>query len=324
MDHRTANAAVLHQHPGHRRGRVAAGGDGEVVAAGLEEQLTGFEPVHLDDHGGPSIEHDAAAGRGPDVIERPDPGIVALDPHAHNRRGPLKGRGGRSNLARGKVYGRGEYVGRQAHRAAHEIEPASPRPLDEIPAATQSDPGKGADGGETLDGQAQRTAPPPGTGLLPILLRSDADAADAAQEALISIVRSIGKFDGRSSFGTWVYRIATNASLDELRRRRRRPMLADHDDHDDGHLPDHHGEVRIDQVADRMALDQALRALPEDFRVPLVLRDVGDLDYAEIADTLGIPVGTVKSRIARGRAGLATLLRSGNQLDPDRRPTPAP
>ncbi len=153
---------------------------------------------------------------------------------------------------------------------------------------------------------------------------SDADAADAAQEALISIVRSIAKFDGRSSFSTWVYRIATNASLDELRRRRRRPLLADHPDHDDGHLPDHHGEERIDQVADRMSLDVALRALPEDFRVPLVLRDVGDLDYAEIAETLGIPVGTVKSRIARGRAGLATLLRAGNHLDSDERPTPAP
>jgi RNA polymerase sigma-70 factor (ECF subfamily) len=153
---------------------------------------------------------------------------------------------------------------------------------------------------------------------------SDADAADAAQEALISVVRSIGKFDGRSSFGTWVYRIATNASLDELRRRRRRPLLADQSAHDDAHVPDHHGELRIDQVADRMALDTALRALPEDFRVPLVLRDVGDLDYAEIADTLGIPVGTVKSRIARGRAGLATLLRSGNHHDPDERPTPAP
>lgn len=154
---------------------------------------------------------------------------------------------------------------------------------------------------------------------------SDADAADAAQEALISIVRSIGKFDGRSSFGTWVYRIATNASLDELRRRRRRPALTDElHHHEIDQAVDRHGELHIDQVTDRMALDQALRALPEDFRVPLVLRDVGDLDYAEIAETLDIPVGTVKSRIARGRAGLASLLRSGNHFGTDERPTPAP
>ena len=53
----------------------------------------------------------------------------------------------------------------------------------------------------------------------------DTDAADAAQEAMIAIVRGLSKFDGRSSFSTWAYRIATNASLDELRRRRRRPLL---------------------------------------------------------------------------------------------------
>ena len=62
--------------------------------------------------------------------------------------------------------------------------------------------------------------------------------------------------------------------------------------------------------------------MPEEFRVPLVLRDVGDLDYAEIADTLGVPIGTVKSRIARGRAALAQIVRAGNQPDPDERPTP--
>ena len=52
---------------------------------------------------------------------------------------------------------------------------------------------------------------------------NDADGADACQEALIAIVRALGGFDGRSSFSTWAYRVATNASLDELRRRRRRP-----------------------------------------------------------------------------------------------------
>jgi len=74
-------------------------------------------------------------------------------------------------------------------------------------------------------------------------------------------------------------------------------------------------------VADRDQLEQALRQVPEEFRVPLVLRDVGDLDYAEIADTLGVPIGTVKSRIARGRAALAQIVRAGNQTDPDERPT---
>jgi RNA polymerase sigma-70 factor (ECF subfamily) len=152
---------------------------------------------------------------------------------------------------------------------------------------------------------------------------NDADAADATQEALIAIVRGLGRFDGRSAFSTWVYRIATNASLDELRRRKRRPMVIV-DDPVSHELPDHDSGDRIDGLGDRMAIDTALRLVPEDFRVPLVMRDVCDLDYAEIAETLDIPVGTVKSRIARGRGALAQILRAGNQTDPDDRPTTAP
>ncbi len=78
---------------------------------------------------------------------------------------------------------------------------------------------------------------------------------------------------------------------------------------------------RVDAVADRLALDAALAELPDEFRVAVVLRDVGDLDYAEIATALDVPVGTVKSRIARGRAMLMTKL--GNRDDPPERPTPA-
>jgi RNA polymerase sigma-70 factor (ECF subfamily) len=152
---------------------------------------------------------------------------------------------------------------------------------------------------------------------------NDADAADATQEALIAIVRGLGRFDGRSAFSTWVYRIATNASLDELRRRKRRPMVVV-DDPVTHELPDHDGGDRIDGLGDRMVIDAALRLVPEDFRVPLVMRDVCDLDYAEIAETLDIPIGTVKSRIARGRGALAHILRAGNQTDPDDRPTTAP
>jgi len=160
---------------------------------------------------------------------------------------------------------------------------------------------------------------------------NDADAADAAQEALISVVRSLSRFDGRSAFGTWAYRIATNASLDELRRRRRRPAVAGPDRTGERHeheVVDPEAGARIDAVADRLELDAALAALPEDFRVPIVLRDVATLDYGEIAETLGIPIGTVKSRIARGRHALAAALAGGaaggNRTAPDGRPTTAP
>jgi RNA polymerase sigma-70 factor (ECF subfamily) len=165
----------------------------------------------------------------------------------------------------------------------------------------------------------------------------ESDAADAAQEAMILIVRGLDKFDGRSTFATWVYRIATNASLDELRRKRRRPLVglaangADHDtaDHAAEHADPDSG-ARIDGIGDRLLLDQALAALAEDFRVPVVLRDVGCLDYGEIAEVLGVPVGTVKSRIARGRAQLASMLGpqhapgAGNQPPPSERQTETP
>jgi RNA polymerase sigma-70 factor (ECF subfamily) len=163
---------------------------------------------------------------------------------------------------------------------------------------------------------------------------NEADAADAAQDAMIAIVRNLDRFDGRSSFGTWVYRIATNASLDELRRRKRRaiPMSSDDDgDHTHHDVADPDSGQRIDAIGDHMALDAALRALSDEYRLPVVLRDVADLDYAEIAAVLDIPAGTVKSRIARGRAALARALSSesaddapGNQVTDPERPSRAP
>jgi RNA polymerase sigma-70 factor (ECF subfamily) len=147
------------------------------------------------------------------------------------------------------------------------------------------------------------------------------DADDAAQEAMIGIVRGLPKFDGRSAFATWVYRIATNAALDELRRRRRRPPV--HLVEDEGHeLVDAAAERQVDAISDRAALDAALSGLADDFKAAVVLRDVVDLDYAEIAAILEIPVGTVKSRIARGRGQLAADL--GNPDLPARRPTKQP
>jgi RNA polymerase sigma-70 factor (ECF subfamily) len=152
---------------------------------------------------------------------------------------------------------------------------------------------------------------------------STRDADDAAQEALVRIVRALDRFDGRASFSTWCYRIATNAALDELRKRSRRPQL--HVVGDDERGPDIADPVdagaqrRVEGVVDRLALDAALAELPEEFRVPVVMRDVGDLDYAEIAEELSVPIGTVKSRIARGRRML--LQRLGNRDPGEERQT---
>ena len=148
-------------------------------------------------------------------------------------------------------------------------------------------------------------------GLCRRLASNDADGSDAAQEALVAIVRGLHRFDGRSRFSTWAYRVATNAALDELRRRSRRPVLALADDE---RL---HAAVSADpaEMVGRLDLDAALTALPKDFRVPVILRDVIGCDYAEIAAILEIPPGTVRSRIARGRAKLADTMRAAGNHD---------
>jgi RNA polymerase sigma-70 factor, ECF subfamily len=146
---------------------------------------------------------------------------------------------------------------------------------------------------------------------------NDADAADATQEALLAIVRGLPRFDGRSAFATWAYRVATNACLDEMRRRKRRPEPVD-----DTVLtsPSAPTTAAAPDVATKVDLDRALLRLPVEFRAPVVLRDLSGFDYAEIAEILSVPVGTVKSRIARGRAMLADRL-GGNPDSPTGRPT---
>lgn len=141
------------------------------------------------------------------------------------------------------------------------------------------------------------------------LAGNPADAADATQEALIAIVRGLPRFDRRAAPRTWMYRVATNACLDELRRRGRRPRLG----LDDAMAERPDPAPPVDRtVTDRLTLDDALARLPDEFRVAVVLRDIQGMDYAQIAEVLEIPIGTVRSRIARGRQALAADL-DGNQ-----------
>jgi RNA polymerase sigma-70 factor (ECF subfamily) len=139
------------------------------------------------------------------------------------------------------------------------------------------------------------------------------DALDATQEALIAVARGITRFDGRSRLTTWLYRIATNAAIDELRRRRRRPLPQDE-------LPEPATTAweATGAVDARLDVDAALQQVPEDFRVAVVLRDLCDLDYAEIAEVLDLPAGTVRSRIARGRSVLRAALGGNPQATTER------
>jgi RNA polymerase sigma-70 factor (ECF subfamily) len=147
------------------------------------------------------------------------------------------------------------------------------------------------------------------------------DALDATQEALIAVTRGLHRYDGRSLFTTWLYRVATNAALDELRRRKRRPEPAElSDDRPTGGGGAAGRSAPVESaVAARLDVDAALATLSPEFRAAVVLRDLCDMDYAEIAEALDVPIGTVRSRIARGRAAIADRLRE--PTGPTERPT---
>lgn len=147
------------------------------------------------------------------------------------------------------------------------------------------------------------------------LCRDRDDADDATQNALIAIVRGLDGYRGGAAFTTWSYRVASNACMDELRRRARHPLPSDD--------PPEPGDASLAGVASSAApdpgdeaerseqrgrLQRALDRLPDEFRHPVVLRDLAQLDYAEIADVLELAPGTVRSRISRGRARLAEML----------------
>jgi RNA polymerase sigma factor (sigma-70 family) len=137
------------------------------------------------------------------------------------------------------------------------------------------------------------------------LAGSDADAKDLVQEALLRVRRGLETYIP-GALEAWLARIVTNVFLDEVRRRRRRPTVA-FPEHADTVLPasaaaDEAGEALSEEV------QHALAALPEEFRTAVVLCDVVGLSYDEIASVQGIPVGTVRSRIHRGRRLLRAAL----------------
>jgi RNA polymerase sigma-70 factor (ECF subfamily) len=135
------------------------------------------------------------------------------------------------------------------------------------------------------------------------------DANEATQEALISIVKNINSFKFSSKFSTWVYRIATNAALDEIRKKSRRPTT----EFNEETVTTERKSSLEDEVIDRIDVTTALQALPEEFRIVLVLRDQLGNSYDDIGELLGVPAGTVKSRIARARQKIKEEL-LGNKI----------
>lgn len=142
------------------------------------------------------------------------------------------------------------------------------------------------------------------------LVWNAADAEDVAQEAFLRAYRGLKGFRGGSSFKTWLYQIAANAARTHAARRRDRPEQASGDP---SVTPESFGQPTTGEdveaeVVRRDRVDRALQALPEDLRIAVILRDVQGLDYGEIAQVLDVPLGTVESRIFRGRARLRALI----------------
>ena len=145
------------------------------------------------------------------------------------------------------------------------------------------------------------------------------DAADLTQEVFLSAWRSLSRFQEQSSFGTWIYRMATNASIDFLRREKRRQVLSmtmeEDSEERQAQVPDERYSPHrlLEQKEARQAVADALAALSPEHRQVLVLREMEGLSYQEIGQLLDLEEGTVKSRIARARLALRDfLIKSGN------------
>lgn len=150
------------------------------------------------------------------------------------------------------------------------------------------------------------------------MVRNPEDAADMAQETFIKAFRNLSSFKGDSKFSVWLYRIAANVCTDFLRSKSRTQTISltvDDGDEAEISVPDLSGsaEDKLMRKLSREAVQKGLNELSPDYRMPLVLREINGLSYAEIAEVLSLEEGTVKSRIFRARKKLCEhLIKDGN------------
>ena len=151
------------------------------------------------------------------------------------------------------------------------------------------------------------------------MTRNPTDAEDLVQETYLRAYRGFGGFEQGTNLKAWLYRILTNTYINEYRKKKRRPDESDIDDVEDLYLYRRLGglagatagrsaeEELFEQITDSN-IKEALEALPEQFRIAVLLADVEGFAYKEIAEILDIPIGTVMSRLHRGRKGLQKQL----------------
>ena len=149
------------------------------------------------------------------------------------------------------------------------------------------------------------------------------DALDLSQEAFLRAWRSLGQYQFEASFSTWLFRLTSNICIDFLRRKKRRQetsLTESYDDSDEGaelSVPDAQPGPEQQAITNetKIELARAMEQLSPEHREILQLRVVEDLQYEQIADILGVRVGTVKSRLARARLSFRKILKAGNYFD---------
>ncbi|MGA2520078.1 MAG: sigma-70 family RNA polymerase sigma factor [Acidimicrobiales bacterium] len=151
------------------------------------------------------------------------------------------------------------------------------------------------------------------------MTRNAADAEDLVQETFLKAYRSFDRYEDGTNLKAWLYKILTNTFINSYRAAKRRPEKADVEDIEDLYLYHRIGDLRAagtgqsaeDEVLDHFTDDevkQAIESLPEAFRIAVLLADVEGFSYKEIADITDVPIGTVMSRIHRGRKALQKAL----------------
>lgn len=144
------------------------------------------------------------------------------------------------------------------------------------------------------------------------------EAVDLAQESFVRVYFALERYHTDYAFSTYIYRIATNLAISEIRRRKRRRLFSlstffesDDEEGRELHPPDQKSlpDSEIVDAEMKRAIEKAISALPDKYRAPIVLRDVQELSYDEVAGILGLGLGTTKSRISRARALLREKLK---------------
>jgi RNA polymerase sigma-70 factor (ECF subfamily) len=142
--------------------------------------------------------------------------------------------------------------------------------------------------------------------------KNEVEADDLAQEALIKAFRSFHTFDGRSSLSTWLYTVARSVYLDSRRSRRHNEQSHEVEFDEERRDSSPNQEILLARSESNARLWAAIRQLEQPFRIALVLADIEELDYQQIATIEGVAVGTVKSRVSRARARLFEILSTDN------------